>query len=114
MPHETRNAPTASIAVGRGLKDGTVKQMKRSGPGVSSSGCSAFGGISSISSQGCSRNLQHLALLQVTINGVQVVDADVSQYPQLRDLPRRGAIGLYNWRGHANGVAFRNISLQEL
>ena len=52
--------------------------------------------------------------VQVTINGMQVIDADISQYPQLRDLPRQGSIGLYNWRGQANGTAFRNIYVHKL
>lgn len=50
----------------------------------------------------------------VTLNGVQVVDAKMDEHPALKDLPRRGFIGIYNYRGDAHGAMFRNLRLRKL
>ena len=47
----------------------------------------------------------------VTLNGEKVVDADMSQYKELKDRPRKGYIGLQN---HGSGVEFRNVRLRKL
>jgi serine/threonine protein kinase len=52
--------------------------------------------------------------VQVTLNGTNIVDADMSQTETLRSRPRSGFIGLSNWHGEANGTAFRNIRIREL
>src|SRR5262249_7723795 len=52
--------------------------------------------------------------IEVKLNGIKVVDADMSHFEALKDRPRRGFIGLSNWNGEAYGTAFRNIRLEEL
>jgi hypothetical protein len=52
--------------------------------------------------------------IEVKLNGIRVVDADMSRFEELKDRPRRGFIGLANWNGEAYGTAFRNIRLQEV
>ncbi|MBM3889102.1 MAG: DUF1080 domain-containing protein [Verrucomicrobia bacterium] len=53
-------------------------------------------------------------LVQVTVNGAVTASANMSEEPKLRARPRAGYIGLANWRGDANGCAFRNIRIREL
>ena len=52
--------------------------------------------------------------VQVTVNGAPASGANMSEEPKLRARPRSGCIGLANWRGDANGCAFRNIRIREL
>lgn len=47
----------------------------------------------------------------VTLNGEKVVDADMSAFPDLKDRPRKGYIGLQN---HGSGLEFRNVRLKVL
>jgi hypothetical protein len=47
----------------------------------------------------------------VTLNGEKVVDADVSQYEELKKRPRKGYIGLQN---HGSRLEFRNVRLRKL
>lgn len=47
----------------------------------------------------------------ITLNGEQVVDADMSKFPELKDRPRKGYLGLQN---HGSGVEFRNVRLKKL
>lgn len=47
----------------------------------------------------------------ITLNGETVVDADMSAYPELKDRPRKGYIGLQN---HGSGLEFRNVRLKKL
>lgn len=47
----------------------------------------------------------------VVLNGEQVVDADMSAYPELKSRPRKGYIGLQN---HGSGLEFRNVRLKKL
>src|SRR5262249_24421460 len=52
--------------------------------------------------------------IEVKLNGVSVVIADMSRIEALKNRPRRGFIGLANLNGEAYGTAFRNIRLEEL
>lgn len=52
--------------------------------------------------------------IRTTVNGIQLVDANMRTNVELRDRPRAGYIGITNWRGHANGTAFRNIRIRQL
>ena len=52
--------------------------------------------------------------IQVTLNGIQTASVNMNAVPTLRSRPRSGFIGLSNWHGKADGVAFRNIRLREL
>ena len=47
----------------------------------------------------------------ITLNGEKVVDADMSAFPDLKDRPRKGYIGLQN---HGSGLEFRNARLKVL
>ena len=47
----------------------------------------------------------------VTLNGEQVVDADMSKHEELKGRPRKGYLGLQN---HGSGVDFRNVRLKKL
>jgi hypothetical protein len=51
---------------------------------------------------------------QVTLNGTRVVETDANRTPALAGRPRSGFLGLSNWHGLAQGVAFRNIRIREL
>ncbi|MBC8868543.1 MAG: DUF1080 domain-containing protein [Planctomycetes bacterium] len=52
--------------------------------------------------------------VQVSLNGISVVDASMMEFEELRTRPRSGFIGLSNWQGQARGTAFRNIRIKEL
>lgn len=52
--------------------------------------------------------------VSVMINDVQAVDVDVDAVPALRERPRRGYLGLVNFKGEAKGTRFRKIELQPL
>lgn len=52
--------------------------------------------------------------VEVTLNGVRSVSANMNEYPELRSRPRSGCVGLSNWQGEAKGTAFRNIRIREL
>jgi type 1 glutamine amidotransferase len=52
--------------------------------------------------------------VEVRLNGTRTVSANMSQTPELRNRPRSGYIGIGNWHGEANGMAFRNVRIKEL
>jgi type 1 glutamine amidotransferase len=52
--------------------------------------------------------------VEVTLNGTRTASANMSQNPALQSRPRSGYIGIGNWHGEANGMAFRNIRIKEL
>jgi hypothetical protein len=49
--------------------------------------------------------------ITITLNGEQVVDADMKAHPELKDRPRKGYIGLQN---HGSGLEFRSVKLRKL
>jgi len=50
----------------------------------------------------------------VTLNNKQVVSVDMKTVTTLKDRPRAGYLGLYNFAGLAKGTAFRNIRMRKL
>ena len=50
----------------------------------------------------------------VRLNKQLVVDAKTTDHAALRDLPKAGHFGLFNWKGLAKGCKFRNIRVREL
>ncbi|MBI5395573.1 MAG: SUMF1/EgtB/PvdO family nonheme iron enzyme [Verrucomicrobia bacterium] len=52
--------------------------------------------------------------VEVTLNGTRTVSANMNQYPELRNRPRSGYVGISNVLGEAKGTAFRNIRIKNL
>ncbi|HCS55070.1 MAG TPA: hypothetical protein DIW81_26390, partial [Planctomycetaceae bacterium] len=52
--------------------------------------------------------------VQVSVNGIQTAQANMSLNESLKSRPRSGRIYLSNWKGEANEMAFRNIRIKEL
>jgi WD40 repeat protein len=52
--------------------------------------------------------------ISVWVNDRQVVQTNMQTNPELRTRPRKGFIGLSNWKGEALGCEFRNIRIKEL
>ena len=52
--------------------------------------------------------------ITVTVNDRQVVQTNMQTNPELRTRPRKGFIGISNWKGEALGCEFRNIRIREL
>ena len=48
----------------------------------------------------------------VTLNGNQVVDVRMNEHLSLKNLPRKGYLGIYNPFGTGRGTAFRNVRLR--
>jgi hypothetical protein len=52
--------------------------------------------------------------VEIYLNDLRVLSNDLDAHAELKDRPRRGVIGIANWKGLANGMEFRNIRLREL
>jgi serine/threonine protein kinase len=53
-------------------------------------------------------------LVTIRINQQLVNEVNMALTPALTSRPRRGYLGIYNWRGEAMGCEFRNIRIREL